>query len=418
MKKLTPLFGCALLCAPAPATAQTSGGTYASAPAAIEAVTCRSECVDEETARAGSVVRVVGRDMHRVRKVTFLGGRGDGDDKTVPVLRWSKRIADVRVPDGALSGRVRVRNGDGAPSRPSAETLPIGAEPAAPAPADRDVTAPAPAAPGAPDRDTSDRIDGAVDTATVFYAGYRKATLRYTVTGDAPLELAVELVRLPAGEQVARWAPGAVAPGVPQRIDWAGTAGGKPVPEGRYEFRVFPLAAAAAADGGGEAPIVTDSFRFLDHKFPVRGKHDFGGGQAVFGAGRPGHRHQGHDVFAECGTPMVAARGGVVRWKSSQGRAGNYVVIDGAGTDVDYAYMHLQQPAIVDKGDRVATGQRIGNVGDTGAASGCHLHFEMWSGPGWYEGGSPVDPLPFLRAWDRQSGAVTPAPAGTRAKPR
>jgi murein DD-endopeptidase MepM/ murein hydrolase activator NlpD len=262
---------------------------------------------------------------------------------------------------------------------------------------------------GIPDRDTSDRLDGHVETATVFYAGPRKATLRYTVTGDAPLEVAVELVRVPAGTSVKRWSPGAVAPGVQQRIDWDGTSGGKVVPEGRYEFRVFPVAAAAAQDGA-EPPIVTDSFRFLDHKFPVRGKHDFGSDIAKFGARRSGHSHQGHDVFAACGTPMVAARGGVVRWKKSHSRAGNYVIIDGDGTDVDYAYMHLQQPAIVDRGERVVTGQRIGNVGDTGAASGCHLHFELWSGPGWYEGGKPIDPLPFLRLWDEQSGAVTPAP--------
>ncbi len=129
-------------------------------------------------------------------------------------------------------------------------------------------------------------------------------------------------------------------------------------------------------------------------------------------------KSSGSDVFAACGTPMVAARGGVVRWKKVHARAGNYVIIDGDGTDVDYAYMHLQQPAIVDRGERVVTGQRIGNVGDTGAASGCHLHFELWSGPGWYEGGKPFDPLPFLRAWDAQSGAVTPAPSGTRAKTR
>jgi len=403
MKQLTPLFGCALLCAPAPAVAQTSGGAYASAPAAIEAVTCRSDCVDEDTARVGSVVRIVGRDMQRVRRVTFLGGRGDRDDKTVGVLRWARRIADVRVPEGALGGRLRLRNGDGAPSRPSTDTVAIDAK-GAPAPGGP----PSPAGrPGAPDRDTSDRLDGHVDTSTVFYAGYRKATLRYTVTGDAPLDVAVELVRIPDGTSIQRWSPGTVASGVQQRIDWDGTSGGKVVPEGRYEFRVYPVAAAAAQDGA-EAPIVTDSFRFLDHKFPVRGKHDFGGDIAKFGAGRSGHSHQGQDVFAACGTPMVAARGGVVRWKKSHVRAGNYVIIDGAGTDVDYAYMHLQQPAIVDRGDRVVTGQRIGNVGDTGAASGCHLHFELWTGPGWYEGGKPIDPLPSLRLWDGQSGAVTP----------
>jgi murein DD-endopeptidase MepM/ murein hydrolase activator NlpD len=62
--------------------------------------------------------------------------------------------------------------------------------------------------------------------------------------------------------------------------------------------------------------------------------------------------------------------------------------------------MHLQAPALAARGDRVMTGQQIGNVGDTGRASGCHLHFELWTGPGWYEGGSPIDPLPFLQAWD------------------
>ena len=51
----------------------------------------------------------------------------------------------------------------------------------------------------------------------------------------------------------------------------------------------------------------------------------------------------------------------------------------------------------------VRTGQPIGLVGDTGNAQGCHLHFEIWGAPGWYEGGSPIDPLSYLKAWDRYS---------------
>ena len=55
--------------------------------------------------------------------------------------------------------------------------------------------------------------------------------------------------------------------------------------------------------------------------------------------------------------------------------------------------MHLREPASVDKGDRVYTNQQFGVVGTTGSSTACHLHFEMWTAPGWYDGGSPIDPL-------------------------
>jgi murein DD-endopeptidase MepM/ murein hydrolase activator NlpD len=99
----------------------------------------------------------------------------------------------------------------------------------------------------------------------------------------------------------------------------------------------------------------------------------------------------------------VAARGGTVKFKQYHSRAGYYLVIDGARTGTDFVYMHLREAALVEKGDKVKTGQPIGFVGDTGAADGCHLHFEEWTAPGWYSGGSAFDPLPDLRAWDAQS---------------
>ncbi len=106
--------------------------------------------------------------------------------------------------------------------------------------------------------------------------------------------------------------------------------------------------------------------------------------------------------MAACGTPLVAARGGTVKVKQYHSAAGYYIVIDGEQTAIDYTYMHMAQPALVAKGQRVKTGQPIGFVGRTGRASACHLHFEMWSGPGWYSGGSPFDPMPDLLAWDKR----------------
>jgi murein DD-endopeptidase MepM/ murein hydrolase activator NlpD len=371
------------------AHAASGGVEFTSDPAVIDAVTCRSECSDADVAAPRGLIRITGRRMADVRTVTFLGRRGSSDDVTAKAVRPTARRVDVRVPKGgAPTGRIQLVNADGVVSRASADVLAI---------AVRYDTA----SPG-PDRDTSDRIDAEVATSTVFFGGYRGAVFTYTVTGTEPLPVAIDLVRVTDGAAIAHWTPGPIQPGVQQRVEWDGKAAGVPAPEGRYEFRISEDVVGATAAQAEQPAEVVDSFVFLDHRFPVRGKHNYGEFVASFGGGRG---HQGQDVFATCGTPLVAARGGVVKLRAHQGRAGNYVVIDGDGTDLDYAYMHLQHAAIVKQGQRVVTGQRIGNVGDTGRASGCHLHFELWEGP-WQEGGSPFDPLPLLKVWDAQSGAV------------
>lgn len=136
-----------------------------------------------------------------------------------------------------------------------------------------------------------------------------------------------------------------------------------------------------------------------DYAFPIDGEHNYGGDQSRFGAPRGSRSHQGHDVFAKGGTPIVAARGGKVTWKRYQGSgAGHYLVISG-DDGTDYAYMHMLGPASVAEGQIVTTGQRIGQVGCSGSCSGDHLHFEMWT-PNWFDGGRPFDPLPSLKRWD------------------
>jgi murein DD-endopeptidase MepM/ murein hydrolase activator NlpD len=134
--------------------------------------------------------------------------------------------------------------------------------------------------------------------------------------------------------------------------------------------------------------------------FPVRGPHSYGGAGARFGAPRNGHMHQGQDVMAACGTPLVSVKTGTVDYAGYQSSAGNYIVIDNNGESTDFVYMHLAYPAMVRTINApVAAGQQIGFVGESGNAQGCHLHFEYWQGD-WYGGGAPIDPLPYLQAWD------------------
>jgi murein DD-endopeptidase MepM/ murein hydrolase activator NlpD len=137
-----------------------------------------------------------------------------------------------------------------------------------------------------------------------------------------------------------------------------------------------------------------------EHAFPLAGSFDWGNRDARFGAKRKGHRHQGQDLAAASGTPVVAPHAGVVVAVEHQARgAGNYVVIDSDGEDYDFVFMHLRTGSIdVVVGQHVRLGQRIGAVGSTGESSGPHLHFEIWAG-GWYIGGHPIDPLPLLKAW-------------------
>lgn len=388
--------------AAAPAAAQ-SGGTSPDAPAVGRALTpppltgtygapapriasahCESGCAAGAAARPGALVRVVGRGLRRIDEVVFLGADGDGaDDASVAPLQAGRRRVLARVPRTALGGRVTVvrRNG----TRAAATSAPLAIEPAV-------MTVP----PG--------EIDAEAQERKVFFDDQRPAELSYVLGGAQPADVVVQLVRGADGAVVARWSPGVIPAGVPQSLRWNGISGGRVARNGVYQFRVSAVdAAGTRASSAQTAPVGADApgaFEFLRFRFPIAGAHRFGTGAAAFGGGRG---HQGQDTFARCGTPLVAARGGVVKVNDVQSSAGNYLVVDGARTAVEYAYMHLRDPALPAEGERIRTGQLIGYVGNTGRADGCHLHFEEWSAPGWYSGGSAFDPLPDLRRWDAAS---------------
>jgi len=238
-----------------------------------------------------------------------------------------------------------------------------------------------------------------------FYFGYRYPRLSYTIGSTQPEnDLRIDVVNA-NGEVVKTFYRENVAPNVASKVRWDGTTNeGRPARNGRYSFRIGPQGESApVARKATSSTSLSLGFSFYGYAFPILGKHEFSLGAGRFGAPRSGHTHEGQDVMAACGTPLVAARGGTVQYAGYQSAAGNYIVIDGRGTGYDFMYAHLAEPSPLHTGETVRTSQPIGIVGDTGDAQGCHLHFEMWTPPGWYEGGEPIDPLPYLEKWDKYS---------------
>ncbi|HEV2440591.1 MAG TPA: M23 family metallopeptidase [bacterium] len=117
--------------------------------------------------------------------------------------------------------------------------------------------------------------------------------------------------------------------------------------------------------------VVTSRFGWRVH--PIFGGREF---------------HTGMDIATRYGSPVVAARAGIVRfvgWKPGYGRI---VILDHDG-GIETAYSHLSA-ALVSPGQRVARGQTIGRIGNSGWSTGPHLFFEV------RRNGVPLDPARYL----------------------
>jgi peptidoglycan LD-endopeptidase LytH len=167
--------------------------------------------------------------------------------------------------------------------------------------------------------------------------------------------------------------------------------------DGDYVVRIQP-----ALDGTAEA-VVSQTIQ-PSLAMPVEGAKR-SSIQSGFGAARDagGRRHQGVDIFAPRGTPVVAAADGIVTSVGINGLGGNVVwqVRPLRRESLYYAHLDTQ---LVQAGSYVRRGDILGTVGTTGNARGgpAHLHF------GIYAPGGAVDPLPYV-------ASVTPS--HTRASP-
>jgi hypothetical protein len=145
--------------------------------------------------------------------------------------------------------------------------------------------------------------------------------------------------------------------------------------------------AAAAVSGGWVNPLagrLSSPYGMRLH--PVTGQYKL---------------HDGQDIAATIGTPVVAASSGTTVVEASTWGGQHLVTVDhGGGVQTVYGHM---QTALVPSGARVAAGQPIGQVGSEGYSTGPHLHFTV------RVGGEPVDPVPFMQARRVRLGPNDPA---------
>ncbi len=153
--------------------------------------------------------------------------------------------------------------------------------------------------------------------------------------------------------------------------------------------------------------------RAVEHHFPFRAGHEARVTQGFYGFDT--HREDlafAVDFACEEGTPITASRSGVVWSVRSDSNIScpdpecvddaNYVIID-HGDGTYSSYFHLQHKGVVvEPGDQICRGQLLGLCGDTGYASGPHLHFAVLSAQ-W-----STIPVAFAGADDDLSGIVLP----------
>lgn len=97
--------------------------------------------------------------------------------------------------------------------------------------------------------------------------------------------------------------------------------------------------------------------------------------------------HDGTDIAAACGTPVVTPWSGRVAQASFHSAYGYRIIVEHEGLRTAYAHL---QGLEVSTGDTLSAGSTLGSVGSTGLSTGCHLHWMAW------KGGSLIDPLSLV----------------------
>jgi murein DD-endopeptidase MepM/ murein hydrolase activator NlpD len=156
----------------------------------------------------------------------------------------------------------------------------------------------------------------------------------------------------------------------------------KPTPKPASKPSSGSSSSSHRSGGGGPVHYTGGAF-----KWPV-----VGGGNYI-----SQYYHYGHyaiDIAADYGTRVVAAAGGRVIFAGWKSNGGGYQVWISHGGGLYTTYNHMSA-ITVGTGQSVGRGQQVGRVGQSGDATGPHLHFEVWKGPIW-NGGVRVNPLRYF----------------------
>ena len=226
--------------------------------------------------------------------------------------------------------------------------------------------------------------------AKTYFDGKRSSSLSYLFKADRAADIRIDVITAKGGEVVDSIVKRHQKPFSNYTASWDGLLeNGRIAPNGDYRFKVSQLS------GGGGAGA---KFSFYDHIFPLRGKHKYGDGLGV----RPWSRRPGRlrevrnqdrrRPWRASSSRRLSVRGRLLR---SHRRCQERATTTSTPT--------CSEPAARPRAHASAPGQVIGFESDTGRASGCHMHFELWSSPGWYEGGHVLNPTKPLKAWDKYS---------------
>ena len=157
----------------------------------------------------------------------------------------------------------------------------------------------------------------------------------------------------------------------------------------RSTLQVIQLLDAAGLDDRQRAQLVAP--------FPVNGAASYSDDWAAPRYNPSFHLHEGTDIFAAAGTPVIATMAGTVTRVTPGTPVGGNVVYLTLPDGTYFYYAHLDEISpLIAVGAQVEAGQVLGTVGASGNAEGGmpHLHFEIHPG-----GGDAVPPAPYLDAW-------------------